>query len=363
MNQVRQLSSFIRIGGVSVPCLSWQCHLTSYGNLCTFEAKTSIQQVKKLIPDLFTQQQNNFVFDCQIILDDSSTGQSEIVFDGIVDTIDGVWEHDELEITGRDYSAILRDKDDTLDKYVNMTVQQVVQGIAAQNGITASVNAPNQIAGIRASTFQGEDWALSTSPQPTWHVLQQLADEVGCVVYMDASKTLHFELPAIGAQHAFYWRPDNTVETPIMDLNIMQQSRRCSNFTLRLHGTDVAGKETIFIDVVRPVGSSGAGHHYNKHRFDLTSQNVNQIANNIADEIERKAVVCKLTVEGDTTLRVNDQVTIQESELGDLLGMQNRPLYIVSILHSFEMPDYGSTEAAGFLTHLTLNQAGGSVSE
>jgi hypothetical protein len=180
---------------------------------------------------------------------------------------------------------------------------------------------------------------------------------------MDASKTLHFESPAIGAQHAFFWRPDNTVENPIMDLNIMQQSRRCSNFTLRLHGTDVNGKETIFIDVTRPVGSSGAGHHYNKHRFDLTAQNVDKIANNIADEIERKAVVVKLTVEGDTTLRVNDQVTIQESELGDLLGMQNRPLYIVSILHSFEMPDYGSTEAAGFLTHLTLNQAGGSVSD
>jgi hypothetical protein len=372
----RQLTSFIRIGGQNVPVLSWQCHLTSYGNLCTFEAKTSIKQMRDLVPDIFTQQQNNFTYECQIILVDNTGGSSQIVFDGIVDTVDCVWEHDEIEITGRDYSAVLRDTDLTLDQYVNQTIAQVLSGIVTevnklqpnnQNKIQLSIasgDATTQIAGIRASTFQGEDWALSTSPKPTWQIIQQLADEVGYVAYMNQHKVLNFEPPGQGIQgitnHAYYWRPDNTVENPILNLNIMQQSRRCSNFTLRVHGFDINGKETIFVDKIRPVGGTGAGHFYNKARQDLTSQNCDQIANNLADEIERKAVVAKLTVEGNTDLNVNDQLTIQESSLNDLLGMQNRQLYITSILHSFEMPDYGSTEASGFLTHITCNQLGSS---
>jgi hypothetical protein len=345
----------MRVGGYSIPLLSWQCHLTSYGNLCTFETKTSIQQIKKAGFDIFTVQQNNFTLECQIILADNTGGTSQIVFDGIVDTVDGTWEHDEIEITGRDYSAVLRDKDDTLDKYVNQTVSQVIQGIAADNNILANVSTTSQIAGIRASTFQGEDWAMSTSPKPTWHIIQQLADEVGYVAYMDQHKTLNFVPPGNGASHAYYWRPDNTVENPILNLNLMQQSRRCSNFTLRVHGFDIAGKETIYKDIV--IGQ-GTGHFYNKSRQDLTAQNCNQIAQNLADEIQAKNVVVKMTVEGDTSLNVNDQLTVQESSLNDLLGMSNRPLFITSILHSFEMPDYGSTEAAGFLTHLTCNQLG-----
>ena len=353
MNNNRQLVTNIRLPGITVPVLSWQCHLTSYGNLCTFEARTSIQQFKKFGYNIFEVQQSDFELECQIILIDNTGGTSQIVFDGIVDTVEGTWEDDIIEISGRDYSAVLRDKDDTLDKYINQTVSQVVQGIATDNNILTSIDATSQIAGIRASTFQGEDWSMSTSPRPTWHIIQQLADEVGYVAYMDQHKVLHFEAPGKGQTHAYYWRPDNTVENPIMTLSMTQQSRRCSNFTLRVHGYDVNGKQTIFVDVVR---GSGNGHFYHKSRQDLTAANAKEIADNLADEILRKNLVIKLVVEGNTDLNVNDQIQILESELGDLLGLDNRPLFITGILHSFSMPDYGSEEGDGFLTHITCNQ-------
>lgn len=359
----RQLISFIRIGGTTVPVLSWQAHLTSYGNLCSFEARTSIKQMKDNYPDIFSDALNNFNFECQIILQDNTNQNSQIVFDGIVDTLEGVWEQDILEITGRDYSAILRDQDATLDKYVNMTIPQVVQGIidlANQNllpdQITSVITSSSQIAGIRASTFQGEDWALSTHPTAMWNVIQKLADEVGFVAYMDQHKTLHFEQPASGkTTHTYYWRPTGpSAENPILNLEIMQQARRCSNFTLRVHGYDSSGKETIYKDVTR---GSGSGHFYNRTRQDLDANNYVQIANNLADEIERKTLVVKMTVEGNTDLNVNDPVQVLQSEKGDLLGLDNRQLFIVGLMHSFEMPDYGSEEAAGFLTHITCNQA------
>lgn len=354
MTNNRQIISVARIGGYMIPVLSWQCHLNSYGNLCTFEVKTSIKQVKNLGYDIFADQHKTFDLECQIILIDNSGGSSQIVFDGIVDTVEGVWEHDELEITGRDYSAVLRDKEVTLDKYINQTVSQVVTGIAQDNNITANVIQTSQIAGIRASTFQGDDWSLSTTPKPAWTILQELADEVGFVVYMDTQKTLHFEPVGTGTQsHAYYWRPAGQSENPILNLEMMQQSRECANFTLRVHGYDVSGKETIYKDVIR---GTGTGHLYNKSRHDLTGANYVQIANNLADQIERKELVIKLVVEGDTSLRVNDTVRIQESELNDLLGLDNRPLYINGLLHSFSMPDYGSEEGDGFLTHITCNQ-------
>lgn len=360
----RALTTSAIIGNTTVPIISWQCHLNSYGNLSSFEVKTSIKALKDLNYNIFTEQKNNFTLECKIILIDNTAGNSEIVFDGIIDSVEGIWEEDIIEITGRDYSAVLRDKDVTLDKYVNSTVSQVVQGLANDNkiqsfvqGVDANGNStdPNsQIAGIRASTFQGEDWAMSTHPQPAWHVIQQLADEVGYVAYMDQHKVLHFVPPAMGTSHSYFWRPSGDIENPIMNLSITQQSREYDNFTLRVHGYDPNGKETIYKDVVR---GTGAGHFYNKSRQDLTGANYVQIANNLANEIQQKNLVVKMTVEGNLDLNVNDKLTVFDSELNDLLGLDNSPLFITGLLHSFEMPDYDSAESAGFLTHITANQA------
>src|SRR5579872_846767 len=356
----RQLTTNVVIGGTSIPVIGWQCHLTSYGNLCTFEVTTSIQQIKQSGFDIFTKQQNNPTLECNIYLSDSSSGTSGLVFSGIVDTVNGTWEDDLIEISGRDYSAILRDTSQTLDKYVNQTVGQVVQGICNDNNITATIQAPSQIAGIKVSTFQGENWSFSKNPQPTWHILQQLAEEVDCVVFMDRLKTLHFVAPGtVGTSHTYYWRPLNPnnqfqSNNPITKLDMMQQSRRCNNFTLFLHGYDSDGKQTIFKQ--DNIGQGGRIVH--KNRQDLNSQNLDSIWNSLADEIQRKNTVAKMVVEGNLDLNVNDTINIYESESNDLLGLSGRNLYIASVIHSFSMADYGSSEADGFFTHVTCNQLG-----
>lgn len=355
MNNNRQLQTNITIGGASIPVIGWQCHLTSYGNLCTFEVTTSIEQIKKSGYEIFKQQQNNPTLECDIYLSDSSSGSSGLVFSGIVDTVDGTWEDDLIEISGRDYSAVLRDTSQTLDKYVNKTVSQVVQGICSDNNITANIQTTSQIAGIQTSTFEGIDWSFSKNPQPVWHVLTQLAEEVDCVVFMDRLKTLHFVSPGTGgSSHTYYWRPSHTSNNPIMKLNILQQSRRCNNFTLFLHGYDRNGKQTIYLQ--QNVGAGG--HIVHKNRQDLNASNMQSIWQGLADEIQRKNTVCKMVVEGNLNLNVNDTLNVYESESNDLLGLSGRNLFITSVMHSFQMPDYGSAEGDGFLTHVTCNQIG-----
>lgn len=366
----RSLTTNIVINGISIPVISWQCHLTSYGNLCTFEVTTSIKKAKALIPDIFTLCNNNATVECDIFLSDSAAGTSGLVFSGIIDTVNGEWDDDILEITGRDYSAVLRDQQTTLDKYVNMTVSQVVTGIAQQAGISimqdgqSTIQISDQIAGIQASTFQGIDWSYSTSPKPLWHILQELAEEVDCIVFMDRLKTLHFVSPGVGGKSQSYsWRPTQTSnagvqgpsnQNPIMKLSIMQQGRRCNNFTLFLHGYNRDGKQTIYYQ--KDVGSGGRIIH--KSRQDLNSTNMTAIANALAEEIQRKNTTLKMVVEGNLNLNVNDTIQVYEAEEADLLGLSGRNLYVSSVLHSFSMPDYGSEEGDGFLTHVTCNQLG-----
>lgn len=356
-DRVRQLQTQILIDGKTIPVINWTCHLTSYGNLCNFEAVASIKGMRNAGYQIYEKQNSTPLLECKIILVDNTQGTSQIIFDGIIDEVEGIWEDDILEITGRDFSAVLRDKIETLDKYINMTVSDIVTNIAKANGLQSNIQSTSQIAGVRASTFQGEDWALAASPKPTWHIIQQLADEVGYVAYVDQHKILNFTAPGSGPnQHKYYWKPKNDFQItkdPILKLSILQQSRRCANFTLRVHGYDQDGKETIFCDVVR---GDGSGQFLSIPRGDLNSQNYLSIANNLADEITRKNAVVKMLVEGNSDLNINDKLNVFESESDDLLGFSGRDLFIVSIVHQFSMPDFGSSMADGFLTHISCNQ-------
>jgi hypothetical protein len=355
------------INGHTIPALDWTCHLTSYGNLCTFELRLATAKVKQLGYDIFSDQRNNPNMECQIILNNVTTGPGGILFDGIVDTIEGTWEDDILEICGRDYSALLRDQTATLDQYINQKVSDVVTGIANTYNLQSNVSSSSIIAGVRASTFQGENWAFTKSPRPLWHIIQNLADEAGYVVFVDQHKVLNFVPPGQGKNNwTYYWRSQPSSQqqqdhslNPILKLRMMQQSRRCNNFTLRLHGYDADQKQTIYYEKV--VGT-GQGKIISVNRQDLNSQNYIDVANNIAAAIERKNIVAKVVVNGNYNFNLNDNFQIMESESNDLLGMSGQQLYIASIVHQFSMPEFGSHVGDGFLTHLTLNQTGSSVS-
>lgn len=348
----RNLTSQAIINGHKIPILTWTCNLTGYGNLNTFEVTTSIKQLKTLGYDIFADASKNPTLECQIILIDNTEGSSQIVFDGIVDRVEGLWEDDLLEINGRDFSAVLRDKTQSLDNYVNQPISAIVQDIAQQSGLQSFVQSTDQIAGIKASTFQGEEWSYSTSPQSLWNIVQQLADEVGYIAYVDQHKVLHFLPEGQGpSTHQYYWRPK--IGANVKTLSILKQARRCENFTLHLHGYDRDGKETIVTDYVQ---GTGQGLFLSRRRPDVNAQNIDQVAKSIAESIARRNVVVKMVVEGNTDLNVNDQLKVLESESGDLLGMSNTQLFIVGLTHSFSMPDYPSNDGDGFYSHITANQ-------
>ena len=353
MNNFSNYTTHANINGNKVPLLTWQTHYTSYGNLCTFEAKTSIKALKQIGYNIFDDQVQTPDLECQIILNNRTSGSSGLVFDGIVDTVEGNWEEDLVEIAGRDFSAILRDTNDTLDKYLNQTVTQVIQAIAQQYGLQTNIATVDQKTGIRSSTYQGEDWAFSAHPQPTWQLMQDLATEADMVLFIDSHKVLNLQSPGKGSNHSFIWRPNQQQGTnPVKDLSILQQSRRCQNFTLMLHGYDASAKQTISYQKV--VGQGGQIIH--KHRQDLNSQNCQQIADALAAEIQRKNLVVKFKVDGDLGINLNDTVAINEGESGDLLGLAAQSLFIVSVMHSFGDAEYGSIEGDGFWTHITCNQ-------
>src|ERR1700722_14707722 len=108
MAKPRVLTTNVLLGSdnVSVEALDWKCHLTTYGNLCTFEVRIAIATLKKVGYDIFAEQNANATLECQIQIQENGASGG-IIFDGVIDRVEGTWEDDILEIEGRDYSAVL----------------------------------------------------------------------------------------------------------------------------------------------------------------------------------------------------------------------------------------------------------------
>jgi hypothetical protein len=375
MAKPRILTTNILLGSdaVSIEALDWKCHLTSYGNLCTFEVRIPIATLKKSGYDIFAEQNKNPALECKIVINDQTNGVGGVIFDGIIDRVEGTWEDDILEIEGRDYSAILRDQQVSLTKYQNSLISDAVQGIVDEANKNANTNiqtnisaTPGALAGIRSKTFQGEDWSLSTQPKPSWHIIQELADEAGYVAFMDQHQTLNFVAPGTGKGNWTYnWRktPSQTqIESEsynIIHLTMTQQSRKYNNFTLWLHGSDHDAKTTFWTKVV---SGDGSGRLLVRRRDDLNTTNYEQIAENEKLKIQQKNTVVKMVVEGNYNLNLNDPINVLEANSGDLLGLSGRGLYVVSFVQQFSMPDYDSDTGDGFLTQITCNQLGSSNS-
>jgi len=365
-DNIRKVTTSATVGGKQIPLLSWSCHLTSYGNLCTFDCVTSIQQLKTLGVDIFSIQNSTPNLECIITLtetDDTGSAVTNTVFDGIVDEIEGTWEDDLITISGRDYSAILRDQSNNVPVYTNQTVTDIVTNIAKLYDLKTHIVSNSQMAGIRASAYQGQEWAYVLDPKPLWHVIQELADEAGYVAWVDQYKTLHFEPPGdSGINWDFNWRPalQNTEQgssadgmNPILKLSWLDQARQYANFTLILHGYDPNAKSPLVRQTKR---GDGSGHLFHVSRQDVNSENIKQLTENIADEMSRKQLVAKLVVDGDTGINVNDQIQIFETEEQDLLGLSGQQMFIVSVVQQFSMADYGTDSGEGFLTHITCNK-------
>jgi hypothetical protein len=392
MAQPRILTTNILLGkqAVSVEALDWKCHLTTYGNLCTFEVRLPIATLKKVGYDIFAEQNANPTLECQIQISESGA-PGGIIFDGVIDRVEGTWEDDILEIEGRDYSAVLRDQQAALVNYQGQLISQAVQSMVdyanKQAGTQIQTNispTPGLMAGIKSNYYQGEEFSFSTQPKPYWHIIQELADEAGYVAYMDQHKTLNFVPCGNGKQWTYYWRKTPTqieqTSDSILHLTMTQQSRRYNNFTLWVHGNDDDAKQTFW---TKKVSGDGSGRLIVIRRSDLNTQNYDQIAQNELEKIQQKNTVVKMVVDGNYNLNLNDKMQVLESNnpidgayttvdlksqnstgaasgLGDLLGLSGRGLYVVSFVHQFSMPDYGSDTGDGFLTQITCNQLGSS---
>lgn len=347
-----KITSRIIINGTELAAQNWTMHLGSYGSINTFQLVTSIQAVKLIKFDIFGQQKKNPAFPIQVYI--VVNGIQSLIFTGIIDDIEGLWHTDELEITGRDNSAILRDEMQVLnqEQYFNQPISSVVTQIAQKYGFTPKVTSTSQLAGVRYLATNAEETAFTDKPRPLWHTLQLFAHITGYVLYVTPKNELYFGPPASGKNHTYVWRPSpaNADQVPVLELAIKQQSRRCQNFTVYVASYDNSTKQ---LTEYTAMGGTGSGPTYTFHPAGLTQADVVAYAQARVVEIARRDLIITTTVDGDPKIDVNDQITIQEANSGDLLGLSNQKMYVSGLTHSFQMPEYGSDTGEGFLSHIT----------
>jgi hypothetical protein len=86
----------------------------------------------------------------------------------------------------------------------------------------------------------------------------------------------------------------------------------------------------------------------------MTIQDLDRYAIAQANDIEKRKLVCHLTIDGDPTIGIGDPVTVQEYNPGDLMGLANQNMYVSGINHRFHMSEWGTSTSDGFHTDLTL---------
>lgn len=358
MKLYRKTTTRVILNGTELPIINWSCQLGAAGNINHFEVTTSIKAMQKAGFDPFSDVKKNF--DSKISIYIIQDDKQSLIFTGIVDQLEGIWHTDLIEIRGRDLSAILRDKFQAPSdmQYFNQPISEVVKQIAQQNGLgTGKITSTTQLAGTQYDAYQGQEYAFSDRPRPFWRTLQLFALECGFIMFVTPQGDLYFGKPGTGSNHTFYWKPSQQDaqggQLPCYELNIIQQSRRCNQFTVNVYATDHNNNNQAAFASTEVNGSGGGGYVYNRHPFGLTPENAQQYADAIAEDIQRKEVTIQAMVEGDSSVNVNDKVRFQASHAGDLFSLNNQDMVISGVTQSFEMAKYEADTSAGFFTHIT----------
>jgi hypothetical protein len=360
LSTIVTLQSGITSGPLIVPVYGWNCEYNAYGSLNHFHVKTSIQALKQSSINIYQLQDDDPHLKIQIhVLVD---GNSTLIFAGEIDTVDGLWHQDSIEITGRDNSTILRDESHTLQgvDYINQPISKVVTQIAQKYGFGISkIDSTKQLAGVKYIPVGGAQNAFMDRPRPVWSVLQLLANEVGFLLYVTPQNDLVFAQPGSFTTNApwqYYWRPQqkqqSSAKMPIAELHTTQQSKRCKNFVVQAWSNDRSTK--IRTSAVSQDGD-GSGIKYNRNIPGLDAKTVQQVADHIKAEIKRKKNTFKFTVDGNAQLAIGDLITVYESESNDLLGLSGVPCFISGLSQRFEMPSYEAQEGEGFFSDISAN--------
>lgn len=379
----------IRVGDRELNCFSWSVDVGTYGQIGKVSAKTTVSLLRAAGITLDTLASN--ANGGKIPLTVSVNGNT--IFTGTYLHGFYAFHADEVEIWGRDLSAVLFDTKRSVASigYENTTVSQFISNICSRFGVPLSIsieNNPYVGTVFESSGQQMGGSSMATYPQPLWNLIVFLVKQTGAQIYTTADGMLHVvSAPTTPITTRYSWLAtpgefENSIH-PILMLDVLHQPERNKNFAVVFishhaqqvafytHTVTVAGEdiETPGIKTI-PAGfykgnvgqqiqsalsSRGLGIPVFEFRQDgLTQDAVRANAEGIAKLIAQKLFVMHAVIDGNPNLLPNQQIQIFESQPGSLLGFASKQMFISELRHSCGIPQGHDISNDGFLTTMKL---------
>ena len=373
---LRRVSTSVIIAGQVFPVSSWKAVLANHGSMGTATAKGSLSDLINSGLDIVDASQavNGATFDIRIGYD----GGNDLVFSGVVDDCDLNWDDDSFEVRGRDHSAVLADGRQTVAglDYRNQTIGQIARQIAAKFGFKADITDPGIMAGPE---MNGENFYV---PQPRnyWNMLQELADTVGYECYVTPEQVLYFgperEQGSVevnyGAQRGVkatnpawgfrvHYSPRNNSNIVVKALSVNLQTRQTVTASATAAPTRLGkGRKSTSTVSGNPSkakypspGGSGSTSKaktiYYIREPGLSPEQAQAKCQAMADSLAKHQIVCEMSIDGLTSLKLHSRVTVVESTIS-LYGFAGVPMNVAEVTHSFNMPSDQNSQEDGFVT-------------
>lgn len=347
------------IGGVPLQVLTWDAerHAYSGADSCSMELALSST------PDLMAMSQevkgdSQKPLELQIYggyVNPAEIGppKLDLVFDGIVDSLDGDWNDDAYHIGGRSWAYLLMTAKTTAI-YPNTVASEVARTIAARHGLDFSDG--GQRSQVKAGKAYAEAHMLAGRNVTEWDLLAHLAQFEGRELFVRGKKLYYLPEQPDGAQPqaVFYWggvpqgvppwKP-GTVMAPIERLRATHWAQFSHDIVVtctsvhpksgqifkadwdgarnkaaaqsgRLGGrapvpTARRGRKPARQTAKMQAPRIGEREQYRFHFVGLTKNQLDERARAIWLDLSRHEFVCTVTLAGDTRFDVHETYLIQ----------------------------------------------------
>lgn len=185
----RQVSGRCLLNGVEVPFASWEVDNNAFNQADTFSVSLSPSALPKDMGLLrWWASQTSIKVEVYATIVSAKGKDEKRLIVGYVDTWDYAPGRFEIQLSGRDFTALLIDAKSAGESFKNLTSSQIAETLAKRHGLTPVVTPTKD----RFGEFYQIDTAHLTGEQTEWDLLCNVAAIEGYRVYVSGYE-LHFE--------------------------------------------------------------------------------------------------------------------------------------------------------------------------
>lgn len=383
MPRVYQIEAYAMIGSVKCQTLSVDVSLGCYGSVGHAVASFSIKQLNALgINPMQLSGAINIFFNIN--------GAQVHMFSGSITQVSIHYVSDEVSLFCRDGAGVLVDEKLNIAdlNYQNQTASELITQICAKYNITVSI-APNlsNLFVPQGSIFNYEA-VYAQQPKEAWTIVNNLARSIGAHVYMTPDNVLNIGA-SVETNNTATWQgsPTSEITNPILDLKVDTQLERNGSFIVNVYSYDNQTLQTILAQalvlneqvptsvglqlvnpgfytgqsaastiasITDPLGNIGVSRKYDFHFPGLTQQQAELEAQSIAHNISREMLIIQCVIDGNTSIRPYQQLSIVDNSSNNYLsGLAGNSYNITSVDHSLRVAQ-GGASSQGYITSMKL---------